>query len=123
MARLTADEVRGIWAGVTMSWDEQDRFDEETYSENVCRAATGGAHGLYTTGSTGEFYAIDPGEFRRMVDIQSQICGEAGVPLQIGCCADSTRKVLRMLEYSASKPQVGAAQVVIPYWMELTDRE
>ena len=74
MARLTADEVRGIWAGVTMSWDEQFRFDEETYLKNVQRAASSGAHGLYTTGSTGEFYAIEYDEFRRMVDIQSQVC-------------------------------------------------
>ena len=32
MARLTADQVRGIWAGVTMSWDEDCRFDEECYA-------------------------------------------------------------------------------------------
>jgi dihydrodipicolinate synthase/N-acetylneuraminate lyase len=45
------------------------------------------------------------------------------MPLQIGCCADSTREVLRLLEYAASQSAVGAAQVVLPYWMELTDRE
>ena len=28
-----------------------------------------------------------------------------------------------MLEYVAAKEEVGAAQVAIPYWMELTDRE
>jgi dihydrodipicolinate synthase/N-acetylneuraminate lyase len=123
MARLTHDNLRGIWAGITMPWDEQDRFDEETYARNVERAIAAQVHGLYTTGSTGEFYAIDDDEFRRMVDIQDELCGRAGMPLQIGCCSDATRKTIRLLEYVQGKPHVGAAQVNIPYWMELTDRE
>lgn len=123
MNRLTADQVRGIWAGVTLSWDELDQFDEASYranTETLCRA---GVHGIYTSGSTGEFYALDWNEFRRMVDIQAEICGQHEMPLQIGCCADDTRKVLRLIEYAASKPEVGAVQVTLPYWMELTDRE
>jgi dihydrodipicolinate synthase/N-acetylneuraminate lyase len=123
MSRLTAKTLYGIWAGMTMSWDEKDRFDEASYRANSVAMCRAGAHGVYTTGSTGEFYALDEDEFRRMVDIQVEVCGEHGMPLQIGCCADSTREVLRLLEYAASKPQVGAAQVTLPYWMEVTDRE
>ena len=123
MARLTADELRGIWAGVTMCWDEEMRFDEEPYAENVRRFIAAKVHGVYSTGSTGEFYAIEYDEFRRMVDILAELCGKAGVPLQIGCCTDATRKTLKLLEYVAGKEEVGAAQVAIPYWMELTDRE
>jgi dihydrodipicolinate synthase/N-acetylneuraminate lyase len=123
MSRLTARDLHGIWAGITMSWDEQDRFDEASYRANTEGMCKAGVHGLYTTGSTGEFYAIEFDEFRRMVDIQAEICGRYKMPLQIGCCADSTRKVLQFLEYAASKPQVGGAQVAIPYWMEVTDRE
>lgn len=123
MNRLTANDLRGIWAGVTMSWDERDRFDEASYRANteaMCRAKV---HGIYTTGSTGEFYALDFDEFRRMVDIQAEICGRYQMPLQIGCCADCTRKTLQLLEYAADKREVGGAQVNIPYWMELNDRE
>jgi len=123
MIRLTANEVRGIWAGVTMAWDEAFRFDEETYAQNVQRMIASRVHGIYTTGSTGEFYAIEYDEFCRMVDIQAELCGKAGMPLQIGCCSDATAKTIRLLEYAASKREVGAAQVNIPYWMELTDRE
>lgn len=121
--RLTAETLHGIWAAAPMFWDERDRLDEAAYAENTRRIIASGAHGLYTTGSTGEFYAIDEDEFRRMVDLQVDLCGGAGMPLQIGCCADATRKTLRLLEYVADKPAVGAAQVVIPYWMELSDRE
>lgn len=123
MSRLTADEIRGIWAGVTMAWDADDRFDEASYRANTETACASGAHGVYTTGSTGEFYAIDEDEFQGMVDIQAEICGARNVPLQIGCCADSTRETLRLVEYAASKPEVGAVQIVLPYWMELTEKE
>ena len=121
--RLTAERVRGIWAGVTLCWDDTDRLDERTYAQNIRRTLGAGVHGIYTTGSTGEFYAIEFEEFCRMVDIQAELCGGARMPLQIGCCADETRRTIRLLEYAASKRAVGAAQVVLPYWMELTERE
>ena len=123
MSRLTSDEVRGIWAGVTMAWDEDDNFDVDSYVANTERMCRAGVHGIYTTGSTGEFYALSFDEFKQMVDIQADICGRLKVPLQIGCCSDNTREVLRYLEYVAGKPEVGAAQVAIPYWMEVNDRE
>jgi len=123
MARLTANDVRGIWAGVTMSWDEDYRFDEDTYAKNIQRTIAAKVHGVYTTGSTGEFYTLDFDEFCRMVDIEAELCGQAGMPLQIGCCSDATAKTIKLLEYAAGKKEVGAAQVNIPYWMELTDRE
>ena len=68
MSRLTAEALRGIWAGMTMSWDEQDRFDEVSYRTNTETMCKAGVHGIYTTGSTGEFYAIEFDEFRRPAD-------------------------------------------------------
>lgn len=123
MNRLTADQVRGIWAGVTLSWDENYVLDEKTYAENIERAIAAGVAGVYTTGSTGEFYVLDYDEYCTMVDIVAGVCGKAGMPLQIGCCSDATHKTIKLLEYAAAKKEVGAAQVNIPYWMELTDRE
>ena len=123
MSRLTAKEVNGVWAGITMAWDENYRFDEEIYARNIKGMIDAGVHGIYTTGSTGEFYAIEYDEFCSMVDIQSHLCGEANMPLQIGCCSDSTSKTIKLLEYAAGKKQVGAVQVNIPYWMQLSDRE
>lgn len=123
MDRLKAEDLKGIWAGMTMAWDEDYSFDEETYAKNIERMLKADIHGMYTTGSTGEFYVLEFDEFKRMVDIEAELCGKAGMPLQIGCCSDATSKTLRLLEYAAGKKEVGAAQVNIPYWMELTDRE
>jgi dihydrodipicolinate synthase/N-acetylneuraminate lyase len=123
MSRLTAAKLKGIWAGVTMTWDEKFRFDEKTYAENIKRTIAAGVHGIYTTGSTGEFYAIEYDEFCRMVDIQADLCGKAGMPLQIGCCSDATAKTIKLLKYAASRPEVGAVQINVPYWMELEDKD
>ena len=123
MPRLIANNLHGIWDGVTMTWDDKYRFDEDTYAKNIQRAIAAEVHGVYTTGSTGEFYALEYDEFCRMVDIQAELCGPAGMPLQIGCCSDATAKTIKLLEYVAAKKEVGAAQVTLPYWMELSDRE
>lgn len=123
MERLIADDVRGIWAGILMSWDEHGNFDEESYRTNTERTMKANVHGVYTTGSSSEFYALNYEEFCLMVDIQNEICGKNNMPLQIGCSADNTRKTIKLLEYANSKPNVGGVQVVIPYWMKLNDRE
>ncbi len=123
MAKLTAEAVRGIWAALPLSWDERYRLDEDVYRANAERICRAGVHGMYTTGSTGEFYALDIGEFRRMVDIVDEVCGRLGVPLQIGCSAAATRETLALVEYAASRPHVGGLQIALPFWMELDDRE
>jgi len=123
MARLGASDIYGVWAGSVMCWDQDFRFDVDAYASSIRQMIQHRPHGVYTTGSTGEFYAIDFDEFKTMVDVQARLCGDAGIALQIGCCADATHKTIRLFEYAASKPQVGAAQIVLPYWMELNDRE
>ena len=123
MGRLSGNEINGIWDGITMTWDEKYRFDEKTYAQNIERMISAGVHGLYTNGSTGEFYTLDFQEYCCQVDLISQLCGDVGMPLQIGCCSDATSKTIKLLEYAAGKKDVGAVQVNIPYWMELTDRE
>lgn len=123
MNRLSKETLRGVWAGVTMSWDESYGFDVKSYRANIENAIKAGVHGIYTTGSTGEFYALNFDEFKAMVDVQAEICGAKSTFLQIGCCAPNTRDVIRMLEYAAGKESVGAAQVCLPFWMELTDKE
>lgn len=109
MERLTADAIRGIWAGSVMCWDETFRFDTDAYAEAVSGMIRHKPHGIYTSGSTGEFYAIDFDEFKTMVEIQAKLCGEANIPLQIGCCAAATHQTIRLCEYAASKKEVGPA--------------
>lgn len=122
IAKLTSDTLKGIWAGIPLSWHEDYSFDEASFRENLRRLCDANVHGIYTTGSTGEFYAQNWDEFQHMVDIVMEIVPPNGIPVQIGCCADNTREVLRKVEYAA-KAGADGVQIAIPYWMELTDDE
>ena len=121
-ARLTADTLRGIWAGITLSWNDDWTLDERSLRQNLERLCAHHVNGIYTTGSTGEFYALSFSEFQRMVGIVASVVLPAGIPLQIGCCADDTRDVLRLVGCAADAGADGV-QIVVPYWMELSDRE
>ncbi|MFH1007221.1 MAG: dihydrodipicolinate synthase family protein [Candidatus Latescibacterota bacterium] len=107
MGQISAEKLAGIRAGVTMSWDPDDAFDEASCRINTEQMCQAGAHGIYTTGSTGEFYALDYQEFCRMVDIRVEICSRYDMPLRIGCFADAARKTLKLLGYAASKSVEG----------------
>jgi len=121
-AKLTAETLKGIWAGVTLPWDERFDLDEGAFRAELERVCAEKPHGVYTTGSTGEFYALNENEFRRMVDIFMDIVPASGLPTQVGCIAANTRDTIRLIEYAADKG-VSAAQVALPFWMELDDRE
>ena len=121
-AGLTAETLKGIWAGVTLSWNEDYSLDEVSFRENLKRLCDSKVHGIYTTGSTGEFYALNFSEFQLIVDIVSEVVAPSGIPVQIGCCADDTRDVQQQIEYAARSEAAGV-QIVIPYWMELTTAE
>ena len=56
---LTAESLRGIWAGLPLAWDQQDELDHQRYASDIERCLDLGGHGVYAAGSTGEFYALD----------------------------------------------------------------
>ncbi len=121
-ARLTKETLKGMWAGITLSWDEDYQLDEATFRENLRRMVAARAHGIYVFGSTGEFYAVDDDEFRRIVDILVEEVRPSGIPTQAGCHGLATRQVIEKLKYAQSAG-VGGAQVLLPGWMKLTEGE
>jgi dihydrodipicolinate synthase/N-acetylneuraminate lyase len=120
--KLTGKTLKGIWAGVTMSWERNYRLDEKSFCENLKRLCKAKVHGIYTTGSTGEFYALNFDEFKLMVDILIEVVTPKGISIQVGCGSPSTKETIKKLEYIAGKKADGA-QITLPYWMELTDKE
>jgi len=118
---LTKENLRGVWVSITMPWDEGGNLDEAVFRENTAKLIKAGVHGLYTTGSTGEFYALDFDEFERMVDIfADETVGK--VLTQVGCTWMNTRDSIRMARYAAGKG-IDGVQVAVPFWMELNDDE
>ena len=119
---LTSDTLKGMWAGMPVPWNEQDHLDEEALRENVRRICRVGAHGVYTHGTTGEFYAQTPGEWRRVVQITVQECRQFQTPTQVGCTALWTAEVIRRAEF-AQEIGAGGIQVAFPFWLALSDAE
>jgi len=118
--RLTPQTLRGVWAAIPIPWTEDDRIDEETFRRNLRALCEAKVSGIYTTGSTGEFYALDEEEFRQVVSILVEECKPYGMLTQAACGSTSTRATLRQLEHVRSAGCDGA-QVVIPCWMDLSD--
>jgi dihydrodipicolinate synthase/N-acetylneuraminate lyase len=124
---LTRAGLGGIWAGLPTPFDARDRLDTEAFAESVATAAGWGVAGVYTTGSTGEWFALDDGEFGElMAALEEGRCAAAAaghaVPAQAGVTATATRLVLRRAEL-ALEQGADALQVALPPWIPLSDEE
>jgi len=118
--RLTSETLKGMWAGLPVPWNNRNQIDEEALGENVRRICLAGAHGVYTHGTTGEFYAQSEEEWRRVASLTVQESKKLGTPSQIGCTALWTAEVIRRVDY-AQKVGADGVQIAFPFWMELTD--
>lgn len=117
--RLTRANLHGVWAAIATPFDDQDRFDEETLRENMRRLHAAGVHGIYTTDSDGEFYAIELDEFRRIVDVFADEAHRLGIPAQVGVTWTNTRGIVDRLRHAAERGILGA-HVGHPYFMPMS---
>ncbi|MCK5804213.1 MAG: dihydrodipicolinate synthase family protein [Lentisphaeria bacterium] len=119
---LTRDTFVGPWAGLPVAWTDRDEFDEQTYRADVAQCCEAGVPGVYSGGTTGEFYAMELDEFRAVARATVDECHRHGTPAMVGCSSTYTLGVLRRAAYAA---EVGAdaIQVALPYWMELPEGE
>ena len=116
---LTRANLHGVWAAIATPFDEHDCFDEGTLRENMRRLHAAGVHGIYTTDSDGEFYAIELDEFRRIVDVFAAEAQRLGVATQVGVTWSNTRGIVDRLRYAAARGILGA-HVGHPFFMPMT---
>ncbi len=119
---LTSDTLKGMWAGMPVPWTARDQVDEEALRENVRRMCRAGAHGVYTHGTTGEFYAQTPEEWRQVARVTVEECRPFGTPTQVGCTALWTAEVVRRVRFAQ---EIGAdgVQIAFPFWLAVSDAE
>jgi 4-hydroxy-tetrahydrodipicolinate synthase len=117
--QLTRENLHGIWAAIATPFDDHARFDEDVFRENLRRLHAAGVHGIYTTDSDGEFYAIELEEFRRIVDVFADEAGRLGVLTQVGVTWTNTQGMLDRLRHAADRGILGA-HVGHPYFMPMT---
>jgi len=119
--RLTRENLHGVWAAIATPFDQDDRFDEDVFRENLRRLHAAGVHGIYTTDSDGEFYAIELDEFKRIVDVFADETQRLGIPAQVGVTWCSTQGMIDRLRYAAARGILGA-HVGHPFFMPMTPR-
>src|SRR5690606_25351663 len=99
-----------------------NRFDEATYRGDVTRCCEIGVPGVYTGGTTGEFYAMEFDEFKQVARATVEQARAAGKPAMIGVSSTYTLGAARRAAYAA---EIGAqaVQVALPFWMEVLDAQ
>ena len=115
---LTRENFTGPWAGLPVAWTADNRFDEDTYRQDVAGCCQAGVPGVYTGGTTGEFYAMEFDEFKAVARATVEECRRHSKPAMIGCTSTYTLGAARR---APARPSCGAdaIQVALPFWMEM----
>ncbi len=117
---LTRQNLHGIWAAIHTPFREDGRIDFDALRENVRRFHAAGVHGIYTTDSDGEFYAIELDEFRQLAEVFGAECARLNFPSMMGVTWISTEGVVQRLQAAAERGVMGA-HVGFPFWMPLNE--
>lgn len=120
--RLSFNNFRGSWAGLPVAWTPNDEFDEDVYREDVRSCCEAGSLGVYTGGTTGEFYAVEFDEFKRIARATVEEAHKMGKFAMIGVSSTYTLGAIKRAKY-ALEIGADAIQVALPFWMEVPDSE
>jgi Dihydrodipicolinate synthase/N-acetylneuraminate lyase len=77
--------------------------------------------GVYTAGTTGEFYAMEFDEWKTITRVTVEECRRAGTPVMIGVTSTYTLGAVKRAKFAANLG-VDAIQVALPFWMDMDDR-
>ncbi|QEG33413.1 dihydrodipicolinate synthase family protein [Bythopirellula goksoeyrii] len=119
---LTIDTFVGPWAGLPVAWTDDDCFDEATYRADVTRCCEADIPGVYSGGTSGEFYAMEFDEFKQVARATVEACHACNTPAMIGCTSTYTLGVIKRAEYAAEL-SADAIQIALPYWMEVDEKQ
>ena len=113
---LDRTTFRGPWAGLPVSWTANNEFDSDTYHADVVKCCQANIPGIYTGGTTGEFYAMEFDEFSKVASTTANAAKPHGTPVMIGVTSTYTLGSQRRAALAA---EIGAdaIQVALPYWL------
>jgi dihydrodipicolinate synthase/N-acetylneuraminate lyase len=119
---LTRKTLQGVWCALIVPWNDRDEVDLRRLAQEVRGYAGTGVHGVYTGGTTGEFYAQDDATFAKITAVVVKEAHALGLPVQIGATALSTRTTIQRIRI-AKRAGADALQLALPFWLELKDDE
>ncbi len=111
----------GIIPAMVTPLHEDETLNEPSLRRFVNHLIEGGVHGLFALGSQGEFWAFDPAEKRRILEI---VVDEAGgrVPVYGGTTGVSTRETIALTQM-AQDVGVDAVSVLTPFFVSPSQQE
>jgi 4-hydroxy-tetrahydrodipicolinate synthase len=111
----------GIIPAMITPLTADDRVNEPALRRLTNYLIEAGVHGLFATGSQGEFWALSAGESRR---VWEAVVEEANgrVPVYAGSAATTTREAVALTR-SAEEAGVDAVSVLTPYFVSPSDDE
>lgn len=119
---LSRQNLHGVWSALIVPWTDRDELDAKRFAQEVRSYGGTGVHGVYTGGTTGEFYAQDDDTYAKITEIACEEAHAVGLPVQIGATALSTRTAARRIRV-ALRAGADAIQIALPLWLELKDDE
>jgi len=121
---LDLDNLKGIFAAIPIAMRPDGAFIEEDYRADIRKVCGSGVHGIYASGTTGEWYALDDDEFRWMVDVFLEETGKFETLTEIGCGGLSTRATIKRVRIAVENGrQPDGLQILLPPWQALSDAE
>ncbi len=122
MKPLAWHEIRGNWVPVLLPYDAREQIDYTRLSDEIEMLLHYDVNGIYTNGTSSEFYNQTEEEFDRISRLTAELCHQANMSFQIGvshpCPWVSLQRVKRIRPL-----QPGAIQVLLPDWFPLNERE
>ncbi len=114
-------KVKGIIPAMVTPFHEDESLNLEALKQLVDFLIEGGVHGLFPTGSQGEFYALTPGERQRVWDTVVEVAA-GRVPVYAGTGGITTQEVIS-LNRLAERVGVDAVSVITPFFVTPTQDE
>lgn len=111
----------GIVPAMITPLQNSERVNEKALRRLIDFLIDGGIHGIFAAGTTGEFYALSDGEYRRLLEItKDQVSGR--VPIYAGANSITTRDAVRLAEI-AENVGVDALSVLTPMFISPNQEE
>jgi len=119
---LTRESYRGLFAYPPTPFTRDLELDEDALRENLRRLVRVGVDGIVLAGTSGEFYTLQPEEYRRIARILREETQSVGVHSMMGAIGLCTADAIRQARLAADEG-VDGVLAVQPYYLPLTPRE
>lgn len=119
---LSSTTLEGLWTAVHCSWQENGALDVDMVYRNCLKLSKTDVHGIYTTGSDGEFYAIELDIFKKLAQVFGRAMNEVGKHAAMGVTWSHTEGIIDRIKASIDVG-IPNVHVAFPYWMPMTESD